>query len=300
MNKANLIFKYFQKKDLLKAGNKEYQKTLSSLFTFLIESDKVNEDKTGKLFPDKTITAKVLACEKGIAAGIEELCFLIKNFTSLTFRPVIKDGEGFAKDNIIAEIKGNSRQILAFERTILNILQRMSGIATQTNYLVNLISSNLKPTTLKPIHIAATRKTPWMWLDKKAVAVGGGLTHRLNLSDSILIKDNHLALRKKISLPHRNTLVEIEVETRQQAIQATKAFRPHAIMLDNFRPEEAKQTIEDLKNKFDIPDIIFEASGGIDENNIKDWVKTGVDIISLGALTHSVRASDFSLEIYKG
>lgn len=311
MNKTSLIFKYFQKKDLLRVKNKEYQKTLSSLFTFLVENDKVKEDKTGNVVPDKKITAKVLAREKGIAAGIEELCFLIKNFTSLSLKPKIKDGEEFEKDDIIAEINGGSREILAYERTMLNILQRASGIATQTNRMVTIIN--------KQIFIAATRKTPWMTLDKKAVAVGGGLTHRLSLADGILVKDNHLeslrvvhhlkdnteAITKALEmiLPKvKNQLVEVEVKNENEAIQAITTFQEGtsnnylALLFDNFTPEQLQQTIQKLNKQFDLGNIITEASGGINEGNLLQWTETGVDILSLGALTHSTEAANLSLE----
>ncbi len=319
-------------------GNKEYQKTVSSLFQWLTDNDRVNNDKTSKFFPNIKSSAKITAKEEGIAAGLGEVSYLIKKYTKLTFKSLIKDGSEINSQETVAQLEGKSHEILAYERTILNILQRMSGIATATNRLINLI--NPQPTTHNPQpFIAATRKTPWMSLDKKAVAVGGGLTHRLNLSDGILVKDNHLKLittfentlilvmgdvsegshtkmyrsmgyasgrtHKLIS----DELIEIEVETEKQARQVLKTFQQltthnsqlithnHlAILLDNFSPQRAKQTLYNLKKEFDLSSIIFEASGDINEENIKNWANTGVDILSLGSLTHSIQATNLSLE----
>lgn len=307
IDKRNLILKYFQKKDLLRVENKEYQETISFLFKWLTKNDKVNHDVTSRLFPDYPCTAQIIACEEGMAAGLEEVAFLLGNFTSLSFYPLIQDGHLFKKGENIAQIHGQSHQILAYERTILNILQRMSGIATKTFRLINLIS--------QPPYLAATRKTPWMTLDKKAVSVGGGLTHRLNLADGILIKDNHLVSLSiedaliNIFKKKKNTLIEIEVETEKQAKSAIMAYQNFlarnlsplthhrfALLLDNFHPSQAKALLKKL-SKEDVSKIIFEASGGINEKNLQEWAKTGVDLLSLGFLTHSVFSTNFSLEI---
>ncbi|MBI4991070.1 hypothetical protein HZB96_03175 [Candidatus Gottesmanbacteria bacterium] len=328
MNKTDIILKYFQKKDQLTVKNKDYQKTVSSLFTWLIENDHITNDITSKLFPNDISTAVIIAKENGIAAD------LIKKYSTLILRPRIKDGLSFKKNQIIAEISGKSHEILAYERTILNILQRMSGIATETNRLITLIKSKTSPPSpllvgegKGEVYLAATRKTPWMMLDKKAVAVGGGLTHRLNLSDGILIKDNHLKIISNATKTPRGWqaeliealtppmvkeargLIEIEVETEKQANQVLKTFQQltthnsqlithnHlALLLDNFTPSQAKTLLRDLNDLYDLSGIIFEASGGIDKNNILEWSKTGVDILSLGSLTHSPQAVNLSLE----
>lgn len=319
MTKHELILQYFHKPDQLNVLNKAYFHTLSSLFTWLTGNDSKGNDITTKsLGIDFPATASITAKEKGVISGLEEIGYLLKEHTRLKFNPKIKDGRTVEKNRNIAEISGNTMEILAYERTILNILQRMSGIATKTNHLVNLI--NLQLTTNNPqLLISATRKTPWMGLDKKAVAVGGGLTHRLSLSDLILVKDNHLlAVRKKYKLKNnleaikksveliysgkKNVMAEIEVEKEQEAEFALIAFQPFnhsnhlTIMLDNFTPNSAELTIDRLKNKFDLSEIIFEASGGINEKNIGEWAKTGVDLISLGSLTHSARSLNLSME----
>ena len=369
MTKNHLIHKYFQKAHLLTVKNQSYQKTISSLFQWLTDSDGVKNDITTKsLKINKQVTAKIICRDNhAVLSGMEELQFLLSEFTKgsflnnpddylgirpfvahpkcqryfgvrpkLDFTPLKKDKSILSKNEVVAKLKGDASTILSYERTILNILQRMSGISTNTYHFINTInklrnninnthssdSMNMCYNFMTP-YIAATRKTPWMWLDKKAVAAGGGLTHRLNLSDGILIKDNHLTLiNKAIKTPREwqagaiaetmtlamvkesEELIEIEVETEQQAFAVVKchteldsASHSIAIMLDNFTPKTAKQTIQNLKKEFDLSSIIIEASGGIDENNILEWSKTGVDIISLGSLTHSSKASNFSLEI---
>lgn len=314
MNKTPLILKFFQKSDQLTVENTGYKKTISSFFQWLIDNDKVNNDKTTKFFHNLPAKAKIIAKQEGIVAGLEEVNFLLKKHTNLNFKPLLKDGNKFTNGTEIAQIKGKFHEILGYERTILNILQRMSGIATETNKLINLINQRPacagRPTTndQRPL-IAATRKTPWMSLDKKAVAVGGGLTHRLNLSDGILVKDNHLAfvsIENALQIlddKYQNELIEVEVTNTKQAFNAISIFNKLntnnylAIMFDNFTPQMTKLTLNNLQKEFDISSIIFEASGGINKNNLSEWAKTGVDIISLGALTHSTHASNLSLEL---
>ena len=210
MNKQKLILKFFQKDGQLKISNQAYRQTITSLFRWLIANDEIEKDITSqllKLHPKKT--ARIISHESATVAGIEEISYLIKQFTKLSFKPLLKDCNAVKNKQAVAQIQGSSNEILAYGRTIINFLQRMSGIATQTNHLIKQTPSN--------IYLAATRKTPWGSLDKKAVTVGGGLTHRLNLSDGILIKDNHLklisiqeALIKTFKLHHQ--LIEIEVK----------------------------------------------------------------------------------------
>lgn len=317
MTKDHLILKYFQKAHLLTVKNPRYCKILSTLFLWMTDTDGVKNDVTTKsLKINKEITAKIICRDENIVlSGMEELGFLIPKFTKLDFIPLRKDKDIISKNQTVAELHGKASEILAYERTILNILQRMSGITTQTSSLItnSLITNKSDRMYLLSkinavVYIAATRKTPWMWLDKKAVAIGGGLTHRLNLSDGILIKDNHLRLLLKRSDlqrgPTSTGFFEIEVESEKQAYAVIKshaeqglASYPLAIMLDNFTPDQAKNTINRLKKQFDLSSVILEASGGIDEKNIPEWSKTGVDIISLGSLTHSAKAANFSLDI---
>jgi len=221
----------------------------------------------------------------------------------------IKDGSKIKDKDLLIELTGNPLEVLKFERSILNLISRMSGIATSVD---SLITKNNLTTPL-----AATRKTIWGLMDKKAVAVGGGLTHRLSLSDEILIKDNHIDLQaRKLTVSRTECLknildlikkssvkkpFEIEVESEKEAYflsnyyQKQNVSAPLIIMLDNFKPSEAKKTIDTIRGLKKGLKIFFELSGGINENNIVDFDNLDADVISLGSLTHSSKALDVSL-----
>ncbi len=265
------ILKYYNKGKLLTVKNKFYREFLDELFNLLLKTDISKGDITSKkLFKKKLqVKAVIIAKQPGIIAGVEEITYLLNKYNIKT-KIIKKDRGKVKKNNIILELKGNIKEILKLERTILNILQRMSGIATLTNNIVK--SSKVK--------IASTRKTLYSYLDKKAVYIGGALTHRLNLSDGILIKENHL----KYAKPCKNAV--IEVSNTKQAIKFAK-YNPVAIMFDNMSPSTIKKTIKLLPKN-----IIFEASG------VKDIKKYQmVDIISLGLLTKNSTALDMSLKI---
>ena len=311
MNKY--IKQYFDKGSLLTIKNKIYANTCLSLFDFQIKNDLVENDITSKIISGKysEVTADVISKQFGIVAGIEEVIYMINEKTNLTVKQNIKDGTKIKDKDLLIELTGDPLEILKYERTILNILQRMSGIATFTNLL---ITDHRLQTQL-----SATRKTLWGLLDKKAVSVGGGLTHRLSLSDEILIKDNHIELwankfevsrfesLKVIMDKIRNNSVknpfEIEVETKKEAYllyiyyMKSKISAPLIIMLDNFKPSDALRTIKKIRREKDDSRIIFELSGGINEYNLKDYDQVGADVISLGALTHSPKALDISLSL---
>jgi len=249
---------------------------------------------------NKNVKAFVIARENGIIAGIEEVLLLLKQFKVKKFK---KDGDKVRNNEVILEIYGNARKILIYERTFLNILQRMSGIATLTYGTKKLVRNNC--------FIAGTRKTFFGLMDKKALSVGDALTHRLNLDDSILIKDNHLAIlrnniRKALELSNKNNnskYVEIEVKNEKESLEAAetitklKSSKIFAIMFDNMTPTMIKNTIIRINNNYKNNKILFEASGGINRVNIKEYSKTGADIISLGILTHSAETLNISLEI---
>lgn len=309
----NIVKQYFDKSRFLTTKNKTYAETCLQLFDFQIRNDIIENDITAKIISGKYKDSKafIIAKQPGIVAGIEEVVYLIKKRTNLKIKFVSKDGTAIKEKDLLIELSGNPLKILSFERTFLNIISRMSGIATATNYLIN--ENNLK--TL----LASTRKTLWGLLDKKAVSIGGGLTHRLSLSDEILIKDNHIdILAKKNHVTRLESLkmilnfiknsqtkrpFEIEVETEKEAYflnnyyQKTNTAAPLIIMLDNFEPKIAFQTIKTIKQQKNITPVIFELSGGINENNIKDYDQADGDVISLGSLTHSPKALDISLEL---
>lgn len=318
MNKEKVIKKYFHKVNQLTIKNGKYKKLLDELIEFLLNTDEVKKDLTTKsLRIKKTHTSKavIISKEDIIVAGIEEGIYLLKKHTHLKYKVFCKDGTKVKAGQSIMELYGATREILAYERVFLNILQRFLGIATVTNLLVTKIENQKEKS-----FIAATRKTNWGLLDKKAVAMGGGLTHRLSLSDGVLVKDNHLLLLKErfhfrseeeivskaleILLKNtKNILIEIEVEKKEsisvliEKFTANKTSNVLGILLDNFSPKDAKVILKEIKQKYDTSPIIFEASGGITKDNILEWAQAGVDVISLGALTHSAKAADISLDL---
>ena len=254
-------------------------------------------DITTKLFPNKTIQAEIICKENGILAGINYIKYLFKS-QNCSVVAKKKDGEKISKGKTILTIKGNALPILSTERTALNLLSRMSGIATKTNNLVTKtkkVNSNVK--------VLSTRKTaPGLrFFDKEAVKIGGGEKHRSKLDDMVMIKDNHLKMVGSLELAiktakekYRN--FEIEVENQKDAITAAK-LGTKIIMLDNFSPSEIKKTVNSLKKIGLRKRVKLEASGGITSKNIGLFAASGIDYISSGELTHSVKGIDFSLEI---
>jgi nicotinate-nucleotide pyrophosphorylase (carboxylating) len=215
----------------------------------------------------------------------------------------VSDGAEIEKGQVFLKISGDARTILSAERTMLNLLSRMSGIATATKRLVEKLRKAGLAT-----RVAATRKSaPGLsYFDKKAVLLGGGDPHRLHLDDMILIKDNHIAIvgsvegtvekaKLKSSFSKK---IEVEVTKASDALLAAKAGAD-IVMLDNFSPKQVKQAVESFKKAGFFGKVLLEASGGITEVNLLEYASTGVDVLSLGALTHSVRALDISLEITK-
>lgn len=317
MKRNKTILLHFQKAGALTVSNIRYREQLEQHFSWLINSDDVTNDITTKTLDlNGKGTAQIFSKQEGVISGLEEVTYLLGKYTKLVFIPKVLDADHVVKDTIIAEVSGENSEILAYERTILNILGRMSGIATET-YVQILSIADIPGVP----YIASMRKTPLMFLDKKAVAVGGGLTHRLNLSDSILIKDNHLAMvQKKLHLASleeaawaavrlcmegTNTYFEIEVDTLAQANAVLHTFvqentkqnpkKTMAILLDNFKPHDATRFVESLKKLPVYEWVLIEASGEITKNNLSSWAITGVDVVSMGVLTHSPKVFNFSL-----
>lgn len=236
------------------------------------------------------------AKDDGILAGIDVCNMVFRTINpDIYIKKYFSDGGKFKKGDVIAEIHGDTNSILKGERLALNLLQRMSGIATYTAELVDKI----KGTKAK---IADTRKTmPGLrYFDKYAVCVGGGINHRYNLSDSVLIKDNHIRayggiknaiehLRDKLS---HTIKIEIEVETLDEFEEALK-YGADIIMLDNMTVDMMRKAVEITGGR-----VLLEASGNVTAENILDIAKTGVDVISVGAITHSVKALDISLDFF--
>ena len=252
--------------------------------------------------PSIMAEALVIAKEAGVVAGLEEAIILSESL-GLKAEGAVSDGAEIKKGQVILKILGDARTILSAERTMLNLLSRMSGIATATGRLVEKLRAAGSTTK-----VAATRKAApgLIYFDKKAVLLGGGEPHRLHLDDLILIKNNHIAIvgsvegavekaKLKSSFSKK---IEVEVTKVTDTLLAAKAGAD-VVMLDNFSPKQVKQAVESFKKAGFLGKVLLEASGGINEVNLLEYALTGVDILSLGALTHSVRALDVSLKITK-
>jgi nicotinate-nucleotide pyrophosphorylase (carboxylating) len=243
--------------------------------------------------------ASIIAKANGIIAGIEiaKQVFL-KVDPELKLAILIEDGTEVKPGDIVAKIEGRVASILKAERVALNLLQRLSGIASETNHYVQAVNG-------LPVQITDTRKTtPGLrTLEKYAVRVGGGKNHRMHLGDGILIKDNHLAALRHQGLGIKEIVtkarqkappklkIEVEVKTPREAVEAARAGAD-IIMLDNMGLEDMRQAVHLVKGQ-----ALIEASGGIILDKIRAVAETGVDLISIGALTHSVKALDISLEL---
>lgn len=264
--------------------------------TALLEDINYVDITTDYLIPeDQENDAKFLAKADGVLCGIE---VALRVFTLIQpdfqYEVFIHDGEEVKKGDIIAKIKGKTRTILKGERTALNLLQHMSGISSMTNRIVKIVEGT-------NASIADTRKTlPGMRpLQKYAVTVGGGKNHRFNLSDAAMLKDNHVdagggitnaVTKLRTKLGHM-AKVELEVRTLDELREAL-SVDVDVIMLDNMDNDTMREAVKIADGK-----ALLEASGGITEETIRGVAETGVDIISIGALTHSVKAFDISLKI---
>jgi nicotinate-nucleotide pyrophosphorylase (carboxylating) len=251
--------------------------------------------------PNLTVRAEVIAKDDGIVAGIEETT-IFAECLGLKVNAKVNDGQKIKNKQVLMEISGNAQTMLSAERTLLNLLSRMSGIATKTQTLTQkLLKAGIKT------KIAATRKSApgLLYFDKKGVIIGGGDPHRLHLDDMILIKDNYLAIvgsvEAAVKKAKANTSftkkIEVEVTSVEDALKAAEAGA-NIVMLDNFSPKEAKEARRALR-KSGYDNVLLEVSGGITGENLLEYAEAQVDIISMGELTHSVKALDISLEIIK-
>jgi len=263
-----------------------------------ISEDIQGGDITSVLLPKKKIKAKIISREDGILAGVR-FAREIFHLKGCHVRIIKKDGTRLKPNQVVLEVSGNARTILSCERTVLNLLSRMSGIATHTNLLVSKIRKINKKTSLY-----STRKTApgFRYFDKEAVQIGGGHKHRMALDDMVMIKDNHLLVCNSIediikSARKRHKHVEVEVENQRDAVLAANCGAT-IVMLDNFSPAQIKKTISALQKKNMRHKVKLEASGGINSKNISAYAKTDVDMISIGSITNSVKSLDLSLEVY--
>lgn len=242
--------------------------------------------------------AKLIVKEKGILAGVELSLAIFKAVDPrLKVKTFLKDGATIIVGDIVLTVEGRSQSILAAERLVLNCMQRMSGIATKTNMLVNLC----KGTKTKVID---TRKTTpnVRGLEKWAVVIGGGANHRIGLYDMILIKDNHIdysggitqaieAANDYLKAKKKKLKIEIEARNLNEVKQILATGKIHRIMLDNFNYSDLRKAVKLINGKYET-----EASGGITEKTIANYAKCGVDFISVGALTHNIKSLDLSLK----
>lgn len=265
-----------------------------------LEEDLSFEDLTVSSLGIENVNARgfIKVKEKAVLAGIKVAEIVFKEIDSeVFFEPLREDGDELESGEVVATVVGKAGTILMGERTALNFLSHLSGVATYTRKL-------LKPLSESGIKIADTRKTiPGLRaLQKYAVRIGGGLNHRLSLSGGILIKDNHIAIvgsvkeavqrAKKVAPPWCK--IEVEVTNLEEVKEALEAGAD-IIMLDNFKPEEIKRAVELIKGR-----ALIEVSGGINENSLNELSKIkGIDYISAGVLTHSVKGIDFSLDLVK-
>jgi len=264
----------------------------------LLEDMPYDDITTSNLITENSTDIAYIICKENcILCGID----LVKEIFSrldktIEFEKLFKDGDKVQKDDKICKIYGNTRAILKGERISLNLISYLTGIATQTSAYVDIISEY-------GVKLLDTRKILPLYrsMVKYAVATGGGSNHRFNLSDMIMIKDNHIKVIGGISVALDNikdlknkypfTKIEVEVKNIKEAMTALK-YSPDIIMLDNFSVSDCSEAISYLKGKVEI-----EISGGINLSTISEYAKLKPDYISVGSITHSVKAIDFSLEI---
>lgn len=328
MNRIERTIKAYDYSDKLTMAYDRYRKEVWNHF-----SEEMRRELTGfgmwsmrsditssVLFQDnRKATAEVVAKEEGIIAGLEEIVYFYET-RGVEIKIYKQDGGKVNYGERVMELKGCTKDLDKFERVGLNFMQRMSGIATMTSSLKDEIKGY-------NTYIVGTRKSEFRYRDKRAITLGGGLSHRLGLYDAILVKDNHLASIKKegfkegyieesirraaIHKDYGLKFIEVEVENLDEAMKAARSFKefvirdkksidttiPCIIMLDNMTPSKMKKVISKLKEEDLYDYVLLEASGKINKRNIRKYAEAGVDAISMGCLTHSVDNFDLSQKI---
>lgn len=280
--------------------NQEYKNQLNLFVQQALEEDVRDGDHTSlaSLPEDKLGEAKLLVKEDGVIAGVEVGVEIFRQVDPLLeINLLINDGTPVSVGDIVLYVKGKIHSILKAERLVLNVMQRMSGIATKTaEYVKELEGTNTK--------VLDTRKTTPLlrFLEKSAVVIGGGVNHRFGLYDMILIKDNHVdyagsitnAVTNAINYKAKNNInipIEVEVRNFEELNELLACEGVERVMFDNFTPEDVKKAVELVNGK-----LFTEASGGITLETIKSYADSGVNFVSVGALTHSVKSLDLSLK----
>ncbi len=272
---------------------------MDKILEYMLDEDEGFGDITSNsvIGENEEVSAHIVSKDDGILAGINIAKQLFESKrVKVPFH--LRDGNAIKKGDLLMSLYGNARDILLVERTALNLLMRMSGVASAANKYVKLVDGK--------VIIAGTRKTqPAIGkFDKMALNIGGADTHRFSLDDMVLIKDNHIAVvgspidallkaQKNVSFSKK---IEIEVESLEDAILCVEN-KADIVMLDNMDALKVSEVINELENRNIRQNSLIEISGGINQDNILDYVDLGVDIISIGGLTHSSRSLDFSLKI---
>jgi nicotinate-nucleotide pyrophosphorylase (carboxylating) len=263
-----------------------------------LEEDVGHEDYE-EIVPYTACTAEITVNEPGILAGLEEVKQIF-DYASLRYATNFADGDRMNAEECVLTVYGPGAKILKTERLVLNILGRMSGIATLTNALVTEAR-----TVNAHVKIAGTRKTTpgFRKYEKKAILIGGGDPHRFGLYEAVIIKDNYIQLmgleqaiktaKERVSFTRK---IEVEVESIEDAVRAAD-LKVEIIMLDNMPPGDVQECVRLLTARGLRTGIILEASGGINQENLKEFAATGVDVISVGMITHSARWLGFSLHV---
>lgn len=273
---------------------------MDRIIEYMLAEDEGFGDITSNAVVDegKEVSAYIISKDKGILAGINIIRNVFEEY-GVNVNFWLKDGSAVSKNDLLMSVRGDARTILLLERTVLNLLMRMSGVASAAREYVELVEGS-------GVCIAGTRKTaPAIGkFDKYALKVGGADTHRFGLDDMVLIKDNHIAacgtpleaLLKAKENTSFSKKIEIEVESLKDAVECVQNGAD-IVMLDNMAPGEVNEVIKEL-NRLNIrQNSLIEVSGGITKENILDYVDFGVDIISIGALTHATRSLNFSLRL---
>ena len=280
--------------------HQEEKEKLRFFITAALQEDVGEGDHTSlSTIPNEKLgKAQLIIKERGVLAGLEEAVAVFNQVDeSLEIQIFVKDGQQVNIGDVVLLVKGSIHSILIAERLVLNLMQRMSGIATATHHVVAALAGT-------GTNVLDTRKTTPLlrFLEKKAVAIGGGVNHRFGLYDMILIKDNHVdyagGIKEAIEKAHqyRKALdkpiaIEIEVRSMDELRQVLEVGQVERIMLDNFTPDLVHEAVILVNGRY-----VTEASGGITADNARKYAEAGVDYISMGALTHSVKSLDMSLK----
>jgi nicotinate-nucleotide pyrophosphorylase (carboxylating) len=286
-------------------GLTEYLERRNLIERFLEEDIGSGDITSNSIVPTNKIISAIIRCNdlsESVTCGLND-AQVVFNVCNCEANPLMNDGSIVKKGDVVMQIRGEARSVLMAERTALNLIMRMSGIASLTRRFVNLVERyNPK------VRIAGTRKTvPGLrYFDKKAIKAGGGYPHRMRLDEMVIIKDNHLAVTESIEYSIRTAKskvgsavrIECEVRNTEEAILAAKSGA-NVIMFDNFTPSEAESGIKTIREFGRFNDVEIELSGGITLSNVVDYTKAQPDLISVGQLTHSPAAVDYSLEVVK-